>query len=187
LTVPTYQYTFVCLIPHKTVCIQPIAMPDESEKRARTRPLRPRGHADKADALIGERIRVWRERMGFSQARLGEAVSLTFQQIQKYERGINRVTATKLFEIAHALGVDVGYFYDALVQPVPALGDRQQQANGALSPDQKPPRRSDPEAEDLLALFQDMRSAKHRRQLLELARSFVEAGSLQEERDARPE
>jgi transcriptional regulator with XRE-family HTH domain len=139
----------------------------------------------KPDALIGERIRAWRERMGFSRARLGEAIGLTVQQIQKYESGINRVSASKLFDIADALGVDVGHFYDALVQPVPALGDRQHKVPGALPSERRSPPRPDPEAEDLLALFQDMRSAKHRRQLLELARSFVEAGSLQEERDAR--
>ena len=187
LTVPTYQYTFVCLIPHKTVCIHQIAMPNESDKRTGARPLSARRHADKPDALIGERIRAWRERTGYSRARLGEAIGLTLQQIQKYESGINRVSASKLFDIADALGVDVGHFYDALVQPVPALGDRHQKAHGALSPDKKSLRRPDPEAEDLLTLFQDMRSTKHRRQLLELARSFVEAGSLQEERDARPE
>jgi transcriptional regulator with XRE-family HTH domain len=141
----------------------------------------------KPDALIGERIRAWRERMGSSRARLGQAIGLTIQQIQKYESGINRVSAAKLFDIAEALGVDVGHFYDALVQAVPALGDRSQKAQGALSPDKRSLRRPDPEAEDLLALFQDMRSAKHRRQLLELARSFAEAGALQEERDARPD
>ena len=164
-----------------------IAMPNESDKRAGARPLSPRRHVGKPDALIGERIRAWRERMGSSRARLGQAIGLTIQQIQKYESGINRVSAAKLFDIADALGVDVGHFYDALVQPVPALGDRPQKAHGALSPDKKSLRRPDPEAEDLLALFQDMRSAKHRRQLLELARSFAEAGALQDERDARPD
>jgi transcriptional regulator with XRE-family HTH domain len=185
LTGPAYQYTFVCLIPHKTVCIHQIAMPNESENRAGTRPLSPRRHADKHDALIGEKIRARRKRIGFSQAQLGAAIGLAFQQVRKYECGINRVSAAKLFDIANALGVDVGYFYDALVQPVPALGDRPQKGHGALPPERRSPTRPDPEAEDLLALFQDMRSAKHRRQLLELARSFVEAGSLQEERDAR--
>ena len=92
-----------------------------------------------------------------------------------------------MYEIADALGVDVGHFYDALVQPVPALGDRLPKDRDALPSEKRSPPRPDPEAEDLLALFQDMRSAKHRRQLLELARSFVEAGSLQEERDARPD
>jgi hypothetical protein len=93
----------------------------------------------------------------------------------------------QVVRIANALSVDVGHFYDGLVQPVSALGDGPQKGHGALPSEKRSPPRPDPEAEDLLALFQDMRSAKHRRQLIELARSFVEAGSLQEERDARPD
>jgi transcriptional regulator with XRE-family HTH domain len=163
-----------------------MATQKKSEKRAGGRSFPPKGHADKPDTLIGERIRAWRQRKGFSQARLGGAIGLTFQQVRKYECGINRVSATKLYEIAAALGVDVGHFYDALVQPASALGETPQKGLGALPSDQRTPLLPDPEAEDLLALFQDMRNAKHRRQLLELARSFAEAGSLQEERDTRP-
>ena len=162
-------------------------MQTESKKRADTRPLPPRGHADKPDALLGQRIRAWRERMGFSRARLAGAIGLTHQQIQKYESGKNRVSASKLYEIADALGVDVGHFYDALVQPVPALGDRPHKGYDPLPSDKRSPFRPDPEAEELLALFRGISSAKHRRQLLELARSFAEAGSLQKERDARPD
>jgi transcriptional regulator with XRE-family HTH domain len=125
--------------------------------------------------------------MRFSRARLGGAIGLTHQQIQKYESGKNRVSASKLFDIAAALGVDVGHFYDALVQPVPALGDRPQKGHGALPSDKRSPFRPDPEAEDLLVLFRGISSAKHRRQLLELARSFAEADSLQEQRDSRPD
>ena len=82
LTGPADQYTFVCPIIHKMVCSQRIAMQNETEKTAGRQSLPPKGHADKADALIGEKIRAWRERMGFSQARLGGAIGLTFQQIR---------------------------------------------------------------------------------------------------------
>ena len=119
-------------------------MQNESEKRAGTRPLPPNAHAEKPDALIGERIRAWRGRMGVSQARLGEAIGLTFQQIGKYERGLNRVSAHTLLDIAAALGVDVGRFYDTLVQQVPTLGDRLQRGYGALSSNNRSLRRPDP-------------------------------------------
>ena len=112
---------------------------------------------------------------------------MTFQQIQKYENGINRVSATKLLAIAEAFGVDVGYFYEGLLRPVPALGDGPQKSNGALPPDRKILRLPDPEAEDMLALFQDIRSAKYRQHLLEVARSFAEAFPLREDPDARLE
>jgi DNA-binding transcriptional regulator YiaG len=97
LTAPTYRYTFVCPIPHKMVCVQRIAMQNKSKKRAGRRAFPPKGHADKVDALIGEKIRARRKRIGFSQARLGAAIGLTFQQVRKYECGINRVTASKLY------------------------------------------------------------------------------------------
>ncbi|AQS85385.1 MAG: helix-turn-helix transcriptional regulator [Acetobacter aceti] len=64
------------------------------------------------DAHVGARIRLRRTMLGMSQEKLGEAISLTFQQIQKYERGTNRVSASRLFEIAKVLDVPIGFFYD---------------------------------------------------------------------------
>lgn len=55
-----------------------------------------------------------RKEMGVSQERLAEALGITFQQVQKYERGANRVSASKLWEIAQALQTPVAYFYDGL-------------------------------------------------------------------------
>ncbi|NHN87827.1 helix-turn-helix domain-containing protein [Acetobacter conturbans] len=64
------------------------------------------------DLHVGARIRLRRTMLGMSQEKLGEAISLTFQQIQKYERGANRVSASRLFEIARVLDVPIGFFYD---------------------------------------------------------------------------
>ena len=61
-------------------------------------------------------IRTRRKAIGMSQITLAQAVGLTFQQIQKYERGLNRVSASKLFEIARALGVPVSFFFEGLGQ-----------------------------------------------------------------------
>jgi transcriptional regulator with XRE-family HTH domain len=61
-------------------------------------------------------IRTRRKAIGMSQITLAQAVGLTFQQIQKYERGLNRVSASKLFEVSRALGVPVSFFFDGLVQ-----------------------------------------------------------------------
>lgn len=66
------------------------------------------------DAHVGERIKFCRRRAGLSQAELADRIGLTFQQVQKYERGANRVSASKLFEISQALGVRVAYFFDEL-------------------------------------------------------------------------
>lgn len=66
------------------------------------------------DAHVGIRMRQRRTLLGMSQTRLGDAVGLTFQQVQKYERGANRVGSSRLFEFAKALDVPVSYFFDEM-------------------------------------------------------------------------
>ncbi len=64
------------------------------------------------DLHVGQRLRKRRQELGMSQEQLGEAVELTFQQIQKYEKGYNRISSSKLFEFSHILKTTVGYFFD---------------------------------------------------------------------------
>ena len=64
------------------------------------------------DRHVGERLRLARVTNKMSQTALGSAAGITFQQVQKYERGTNRVSASRLFEFANALGVDISYFFD---------------------------------------------------------------------------
>ena len=66
------------------------------------------------DAHVGARVRLRRTLLGMSQEKLGEALGLTFQQVQKYERGVNRVGASRLFDLACALNVPIGFFFDDL-------------------------------------------------------------------------
>ncbi len=72
---------------------------------------------DLVDVHVGARIRLRRTLLGMSQEKLGEAVDLTFQQIQKYERGTNRVSASRLHQFAQALNVPVSFFFDGLDSP----------------------------------------------------------------------
>jgi transcriptional regulator with XRE-family HTH domain len=69
------------------------------------------------DLHVGARIRLRRRMQGVSQEKLADALGLTFQQVQKYERGANRVSASKLYEIAAALRAPVSYFFDGLADP----------------------------------------------------------------------
>ena len=69
------------------------------------------------DTQIGERIRQRRTLLGMSQEALGEALNLSFQQVQKYERGANRVSASRLYEIACIMNMPLGYFYGDLPSP----------------------------------------------------------------------
>jgi len=69
------------------------------------------------DLHVGGRVRMRRKVLGVSQERLAEALGLTFQQVQKYERGANRVSASKLYEIARFLSAPVAYFFEGLSDP----------------------------------------------------------------------
>ena len=66
------------------------------------------------DRHVGLRIRMRRKELGISQEALAESIGLTFQQVQKYERAANRVSASKLWEMAQAMNTTVAYFYEGL-------------------------------------------------------------------------
>jgi transcriptional regulator with XRE-family HTH domain len=76
---------------------------ERAEKDSRPNPI---------DTHVGSRIRLRRTLMGMSQERLGEALGLTFQQVQKYERGVNRVGASRLYDLSRVLEVPISFFYD---------------------------------------------------------------------------
>jgi len=66
------------------------------------------------DGHVGARIRERRIMLGLTQDQLAERIGVTYQQAHKYERGLNRLSAGRLFEIARVLGVPVGYFYEGI-------------------------------------------------------------------------
>lgn len=68
------------------------------------------------DVHVGSRVRLRRMLVGMSQEKLGEMLGLTFQQIQKYEKGANRIGASRLYQIAQILGVSVQFFFDDMPQ-----------------------------------------------------------------------
>jgi transcriptional regulator with XRE-family HTH domain len=70
------------------------------------------GRPSPIDVHVGSRIRLRRTLLGMSQERLGEALGLTFQQVQKYERGVNRVGASRLFDLSRVLDVPISFFFD---------------------------------------------------------------------------
>ena len=77
------------------------------------------------DVHVGGRVRFRRMLLGMSQEKLGEKLGLTFQQVQKYEKGINRIGASRLFDLAQVLGVPVQFFYEEAPasEPPPLMPD----------------------------------------------------------------
>ena len=80
-------------------------------KRAKAKKSSPRS-SGKQDVELGKRIKLRRVEQGISQAELGSELGISFQQVQKYEKGVNRVGAARLEQIATALDVPVTFFYD---------------------------------------------------------------------------
>jgi len=81
-------------------------------RRRGNRGRTPSGKPNPIDVHVGARIRLRRTLLGLSQEKLGEALGLTFQQVQKYERGANRVGASRLFDLSRVLDVPVSFFFD---------------------------------------------------------------------------
>lgn len=87
-------------------------MEQTSQNRGRNRGRAADGGPNPVDIHVGARIRLRRTLLGLSQEKLGEALGITFQQVQKYERGANRVGASRLYSLSKALEVPVSFFFD---------------------------------------------------------------------------
>ncbi|WP_374575003.1 helix-turn-helix domain-containing protein [Phenylobacterium sp.] len=120
------------------------------------------------DRHVGLRIRLRRRELGVSQERLADSIGLTFQQIQKYERAANRVSASKLWEMAKALRTSITYFYEGLGDPVAAPSEPEAEGGDVQE------FLMTPEGMELAALFPQIRRARVRRRLLDLVRAMAE-------------
>jgi transcriptional regulator with XRE-family HTH domain len=87
--------------------------------------------SSQVDAHVGSRIRLRRVSLGMSQKELATPLGLTFQQVQKYERGVNRVSASKLYYLSQTLGVPVSFFFDSM----PATPGRKGTSRDAVGAD----------------------------------------------------
>jgi transcriptional regulator with XRE-family HTH domain len=109
------------------------------------------------DVHVGTRVRQRRTLLGMSQEKLGEAVGLTFQQIQKYERGANRIGSSRLYEFSKVLDVPVSYFFEDM--PVNVLvGPRRGRGRKGLAEEGTP--------------FEDDKDPLAKRETLELVRAY---------------
>lgn len=84
----------------------------------------PTGQPNPIDVHVGNRIRLRRTLLGLSQEKMASLLGLTFQQVQKYERGMNRVGASRLWDIGKVLEVPIGFFYEDMDQSVASQSPR---------------------------------------------------------------
>lgn len=121
------------------------------------------------DVHVGRRVRLRRKELGISQERLAVGLDLTFQQIQKYERGSNRISASKLYEIARLLRVPVAFFFDGLDDPASPGGDNYVYAwSGVLEE-----LLAEPNGKALAEAFLGIRRRSVRKSLTDLARAIA--------------
>lgn len=104
-----------------------------SEPAARKRGRRGSPESWSVDAHVGQRVRMRRTLLGMSQEKLGEAIGLTFQQVQKYERGSNRISAGTLYRLGQVLDVSVSFFFDCYDDPQAPVGKTPAADNARIS------------------------------------------------------
>jgi transcriptional regulator with XRE-family HTH domain len=133
----------------------------------------PPGTPNPVDVHVGGRVRLRRTLLGLSQEKLGEAVGLTFQQIQKYERGANRIGASRLFEFSRILEVPVSFFFDDMPEGQTVVDGRiawglAEQPQTPLEPDPLTRR----ETLELVRAYYRIGDPSVRRRLFELTKSL---------------
>lgn len=102
---------------------QPVRKSSGVSRRA-SRGRTPSGRPNPIDVHVGARVRLRRTLLGMSQEKLGESLGLTFQQVQKYERGANRIGASRLYDLSRVLDVPVSYFFEDMGEEVMAASPR---------------------------------------------------------------
>ena len=139
----------------------------------------PRGsrRANPMDVHVGTRVRLRRMLLGMSQEKLGEHLGLTFQQVQKYEKGVNRVGASRLFDLAKVLGVPVQFFYDEA--PSGAHGHAAPHAGFAEQPSESYVVEflGSREGLELNKAFARIKDPKVRRSIVEMVKTLAGEGS----------
>jgi len=118
------------------------------------------------DRHVGRRMRLRRRALKLSQEKLGHELGLTFQQVQKYERGVNRVSAGRLFEISQVMDVPVSYFFDGIAE-LAELAEREGRIeDGGSDLTMDVIEKLDADTLELLDAFHRIRDQKLRRSLL---------------------
>jgi transcriptional regulator with XRE-family HTH domain len=129
----------------------------------------PKKQANPIDGQVGNRVRLRRMLIGMSQERLGELLGLTFQQVQKYEKGVNRIGAGRLFEVSRILGVPIDYFYEGVSGSLAGGGFSENEASPPVMEFV-----SSGEGLQLSLAFMKIKDPKLRKRVLDLVKQMAE-------------
>lgn len=130
-----------------------------------------KGRASELDVFLGKQLRAARLTKNMSQEKLADQLGITFQQIQKYERGKNRISAARLFELSKIFNVPVTYFYDSLEKKgKPAFGFSEQEQEEFAVDDKLESK----ETYDLIRVYYSIQDPKLRKNLFSFMKSMAE-------------
>jgi transcriptional regulator with XRE-family HTH domain len=131
-----------------------------------------KGRANSIDEHVGQRLRQRRTIVGISQEKLAELVGITFQQIQKYENGANRISASRLFQFSQLLEVPVDFFFDDTAKlSVVGMSDTKQEAFDGLPGDIM----QEKETLELIRVYYSIKNPKVRKDFFKLLKSMAES------------
>lgn len=136
------------------------------------------GKPNPIDVHVGSRVRLRRTLLGMSQEKLGEAIGLTFQQVQKYERGANRIGASRLFDLSRVLDVPVSFFFDDMSEDAAASPvDDDDEAGGEDRPvnTYEPDPMAKRETLELVRAYYRIADPSVRKRLFELTKAVANA------------
>ena len=131
--------------------------------------------AHPVDVYVGKRLRERRNMMGLSQENLADTVGITFQQVQKYERGANRLSASRLYDFARKLDVPVNYFFDDYEQTA------QNTNNGGMAESATAFEHEDLSSREMLELakaFRRIRNSKVKKSVTDLIRAIADGDAV---------
>ncbi len=127
------------------------------------------------DVHVGARLRQRRTLLGMTQTSLGEAIGLTFQQMQKYERGRNRISASRLFYLSGVLDVPVPYFFEDMPSEVAACSPAKTRGRAKKPPSYKPDPMARRETLELVRAYYKIKDPPVRKRLREIAKALAQS------------
>ena len=129
------------------------------------------------DVHVGARVRVRRTLLGMTQTNLGDAIGVSFQQMQKYERGANRISASRLFDLSRMFDVPVQFFFDDMSTAVAASSPAQGGGKAKKLPSYEPNPMTTRETMELVRAYYKIKDAEIRKRLYELTKALGAAAS----------
>ena len=129
------------------------------------------------DVHVGVRLRQRRTLLGMNQTKLGSAIGLTFQQVQKYERGANRISASRLFDLSRVFDVPIQFFFDDMPTAVAASSPAQGGGKAKKLPSYQPNPMTTRETMELVRAYYKIKDAEIRKRLFEMVKALGAAMS----------